>query len=142
MRITICGSVAYYEQMLKIKSRLENLDNDVKLPPMEVIGTEGRTISVVEFYNPQTPEAKNENKGALKKHFDFDNITWCEAILVVNADKKDVANYIDVNTLIEMGVAFYLDKPIYLLNPVPEISYKEEILAMFPMVVNDDLTKI
>jgi hypothetical protein len=41
-----------------------------------------------------------------------------------------------------MGVAFYLNKPIYLLNPVPEISYKEEILAMFPMVVNDDLTKI
>jgi len=41
-----------------------------------------------------------------------------------------------------MGVAFFLDKKIFLLNPIPEISYKEEILAMSPIVINQEISKI
>lgn len=39
----------------------------------------------------------------------------------------------------EMGLAFHLGKPIYLYNPIPEISYKEEILGMKPVVMNRSL---
>ncbi len=62
--------------------------------------------------------------------------------MVCNYPKNDIDGYIGANTLIEMGLAFYLEKPIYLLNPIPEISYKEEILGMKPIVLNGDLEKI
>ena len=42
----------------------------------------------------------------------------------------------------EMGVAFYLHKKIFLLNPIPEISYREEILGMKPIIINGDLSLI
>ena len=41
-----------------------------------------------------------------------------------------------------MSAAFVLEKPIYLLNPVPHQDNREEILALEPIVVNGDLTKI
>jgi len=42
----------------------------------------------------------------------------------------------------EMGLAFYLKKKIYLLNEVPELPYKEEILGVKPIILNGDLSKI
>jgi hypothetical protein len=42
----------------------------------------------------------------------------------------------------ELGVALWLGKKIYLLMPIPEIGYKEEILAVKPTVINNDLTFI
>ena len=41
-----------------------------------------------------------------------------------------------------MGLAFYLKKKIFLLNDIPEMSFKEEILGMKPIVINNDLSKI
>jgi len=41
-----------------------------------------------------------------------------------------------------MGLAFHLNKKLFLLNEIPEISYKEEILGMKPIIINNDLTKI
>lgn len=79
-------------------------------------------------------------KWAMKKH--FEKIVWGDAILVLNYAKNNIDGYIGANTLIEMGLALHLDKPIYLLNPIPEISYKEEILGMQPIVIEGDLSKI
>ena len=43
----------------------------------------------------------------------------------------------------EMAIALYLGKPIFLLHPPAEQSpYLEEILAMQPMVLDGDLTKL
>ena len=61
---------------------------------------------------------------------------------VCNYDKKDIKGYIGGNTLMEMGLAFFLKKKIYLLNEIPEISYKEEILGVKPIIIIGDLSKI
>ena len=37
----------------------------------------------------------------------------------------------------EMGLALHLSKPIFMTNEVPEIGYKEEILGMKPILIND-----
>jgi len=34
------------------------------------------------------------------------------------------------------------DKKIFLLNPVPEVKYKDEILAMYTKVLDGDLGEI
>jgi hypothetical protein len=76
----------------------------------------------------------------MRKH--FAKVEESDAILVVNPDKNDIAGYIGANTLIEMGLAYYLRKKIFLLNDIPEISYKEEILGVKPQVIHGDFDKI
>ena len=72
----------------------------------------------------------------------FEKVEWADAILVTNYDKNDVPGYIGGNTLMEMGVAFFLRKPIFLLRQIPVLSYKEEIIGMKPIVIEHDFARI
>jgi len=146
MKITICGSIAFYDQMIGVKEKLESLGHEVRLPPNEIKDELGNMISVKEYYDRRKAETDEQSwiwerkAEAIMAH--FEKVDWSDAIIVLNYDKRDIANYIGANTLIEMGLAFWLRKKIFLLNPIPEISYKEEILGMKPIVINSDLTKI
>jgi len=72
----------------------------------------------------------------------FDKVSWADAVLITNYTKRDIENYLGPNTLMEMGLALYLKKKIFLLNPVPNVPWREEILGMRPIVINGDLSKI
>jgi hypothetical protein len=62
---------------------------------------------------------------------------------VINEEKRGIAGYIGGNTLIEIGVAFYQHKPIFILHQVSsELSYKQEILGMKPVMLDGDLGRI
>ncbi len=90
---------------------------------------------------PAGHEIWNMKEGAINDH--YEKIDWCDGILVVNHEKRGINGYVGGNTLIEIGVAFYLKKKIYILNPVSsELSYKQEILGMKPRILNGDLSKI
>ena len=66
-----------------------------------------------------------------------------QAILVVNNEKNGIKNYIGANVLIEMSLAFYLKKSIFLLNEVPDESkFTEEILGMEPISLHGKLDKL
>lgn len=146
MKITICGSIAFYDEMRDIKKRLENLGHQVKLPPFEIKDEAGNMIPVKQYYeirkvaSDDTGWIWERKKEAMKKH--FDKVVWADAILVTNYDKKGVVGYVGSNTLMEMGLAFHLDKPIYLLNAIPEIGCKEEILGMQAVILNGKLEEI
>lgn len=66
----------------------------------------------------------------------------CDAILVVNPDKRGVKNYIGGNTLMEIEFAYVLHKKIYCMNEIPQMSYSSEILAMEPVVIYGNLSLI
>ena len=83
---------------------------------------------------------KEANIDVIKEHYEF--IKNSDAILVVNTEKNDVKNYIGGNALMEIGFAYVLGKKIFLLNPIPEMGYKDEIMAMQPIILNRDLNKI
>ena len=146
MKITICGSIAFYDKMLEIKRELEELKHEVDLPPFEIKDDKGRMIPVLEYYRIRKSETSddswvwNEKERAIRNH--FDKIVWADVILVVNYDKNNVPGYIGGNTFLEMGIAFFLKKKIFLLNPIPEVSYREEILGMKPIVINNSLNEI
>jgi hypothetical protein len=147
MKITLCGSIAFYDEMFRIKEQLEALGHEVKLPPHEVAGPDGKTmISAKEYYAIRKRESNHDGwilerkEQAIRRH--MDKVEWSDAVLVVNPDKNDIKGYIGANTLIEMGVAFYLRKKIFLLNQVPEMQYKEEITGVSPTVLNGDLSKL
>ncbi len=146
MKITICGSIAFYNEMLKTKEELGKIGHEVKLPPSQLEDGNGNPISALQYYKIRKTSLSNEGwvwdrkEWAMKKH--FDKVAWSDAILVLNYAKNNIEGYIGANTLMEMGLAFYLNKKIYLLNPIPETSYKEEILGVKPVLLGGDLTKI
>ena len=83
----------------------------------------------------------NLKEGAIRDH--YEKIDWADAVLIINHEKRGISGYIGGNTLIEIGVAFYSKKPIYILNPVSsELSYKQEILGMKPIILNGNFDLI
>lgn len=72
----------------------------------------------------------------------FLEIKRSDAILVLNMTKNSIANYIGGNSFLEMGFAHVLNKSIYLYNPIPDVPYRDEMMAMQPIVINGDLTRI
>ncbi len=146
MNITICGSIAFYDEMLGIKKKLEQLDHQVRLPLFEVKDENGNMIPVKEYYSRRKSETDDTSwiwdrkEEAMRMH--FQKVEWSDAVLILNYDKNNSQNYVGANTLLEMGLAFHLNKKLFLLNDIPEISYKEEILGMKPIIINNDLLKI
>jgi hypothetical protein len=146
MKITLCGSITYVHEMDTLKSELEKLGHSVMTPPTVVTDKDGGDIDAL----VQSKMRKEANHGETwmqdKKseliHDHFKKVAWANAILVYNKEKNGIVNYIGANTLLEMGLAFYLHKKIFLYNPIPEISYKEEILGMKPEVLHSDITHI
>uniref|UniRef100_A0A831Z2T8 Maf-like protein n=1 Tax=candidate division WWE3 bacterium TaxID=2053526 RepID=A0A831Z2T8_UNCKA len=77
----------------------------------------------------------------IRKH--YNQIVRGDCLLVANYDKAEVKNYIGGHTFLEMGFAYVLGKPIYLLNPIPKISfYYHEMVAMEPVILRGDISRI
>ncbi len=132
MKITICGSMTFHDEMFNIQKKLEKIGHQVKSPSLKVED---------ENFESNDGEWSLEKRGrVMKKH--FNKVEWSDAILVLNYDKNNSLNHVGVNTLLEMGLAFYLGKKIFLLKGIPELDCKEEILVMKPMVINENLSLI
>ena len=146
MKITICGSMVFAEEMTKAKVALEAQGHEVQMPPLLIQDDDDNTISIAEYYRRRKAEINEHSwiwdrkQEAMKAH--FNKVEWCDAVLILNHSKDGVDGYIGGNTLLEMGLALHLDKKIFLLNAIPEISYKEEILGMKPIVLDGDLSKL
>jgi len=144
--ITICGSIAFIDEMISVKEELEKKGFEVLIPLTELLNDKGEIISAKEYYKLRQ-DISDENswiwsrkKEAILTH--FEKIKKCDSVLILNYDKNDVLGYIGGNTLMELGAAVLYDKPIYLLKQIPDLSYKEEILGCKPILLNDDLSKI
>lgn len=135
MKIALCHSMHFAEEAKRIADELKNLGHT---PYMSVDVNE---------YTGKNDEEKEATKlrfkydtSILKDYFDV--IAGADAILVLNYERHSILHYIGGNTLIEMGIAHYLGKKIFLMNPIPDITYyKTEIVAMKPMVIDGDLGK-
>lgn len=139
MKITLCGSIAFYDEMIITRELLIEQGHDVRIPPSKVTDPEGKIISIKDYYSLRKATKPNESwlwtKKGVTMHSHFDKVAWSDAILVLNYSKNNITNYVGANSLIEMGLAFHLGKTIYLLNPIPEMTYKEEILAVQPTIL-------
>lgn len=153
MKITICGSIGFYKEMESARDELIKQGHEVKIPelalevPKEFGG--GKKVYFGQYIEqnggidsfPAGHEIWNMKEGAINDH--YEKIDWCDGILVVNHEKRGINGYVGGNTLIEIGVAFYLKKKIYILNLVSsELSYKQEILGMKPVILNGNLSTI
>lgn len=143
MKIIICSSINFTPKIKEVSHELIKNGHEVNIPltSQRIINGE---LTMEEFQK----EKQQNGDGAFRKIKDdlikrhYDLIKVSDAILVINLEKNNINNYIGGNTLIEMGFAYILNKPIYLYNDIPQISYTDELIAMKPIILNGDLSKI
>ena len=153
MKITICGSIGFYVEMESARDELVKHGYEVKIPelalevPQEFGG--GKKVYFGQYIEqnggidtfPAGHRIWALKEEAINSH--YEKIDWCDVILVINHEKRGINGYVGGNTLIEIGVAFYLKKKIYILNPVSsELSYKQEIMGMKPIMLNGNFSRI
>ena len=124
--------MAFAKEILEAKKELEKSGKQTIVPTG--IENYAKGLSKEE---DKWDKIKND---VIKKY--FDEIKNCDAVLIINKDKNNIKNYLGGNSLIEMAFAHVLEKKIFLLNPIPEINYSNEIEVMNPIIINKDLTKI
>lgn len=144
MKIIICASIEFTPKIKEIADKLQKQGHDTEIPfySQKILNNE---LSLDEFLaakqkNGDMGFRKKAGEDLIKRYFRL--IKDSDAILVVNIDKKRVRSYIGGNTFLEMGFAHILNKKIFLLNEIPDVSYKDEIKAMQPIILNGDLSKI
>ncbi len=127
----------FHREMRSVKKALEEAGHTVLVPKsIELMDTQG-------YIHPEDDEERITAKiehDFIREH--FRKIEQADAVLVLNYDKKGVTSYIGGNTFLEMGLAFWLGKKIFLLHPIPDMNYKTEMHAMQPIVLDGKLTKI
>ena len=142
MTITICSSAAFYEHVIVLKNELEALGYKV-LVPHNALEMQKNNDYDVSHYKTWFADPNDYDKKASLMRLHFDEVAKGDATLVVNDEKHGVPNYIGGNVLMEMSLAFYLKKKIFILNNLPaDSSYEEEIKGMLPVCLRGDLSKI
>lgn len=126
MHIVISGSMQHAKHMTKVAAELTACGHAVQLPTIR----EGEKAGV----------STAQKRKLIDEH--FAKLDKAEALLVVNEDKNGIANYVGGNTLVEIAYAYSRGLDIFLLNPVPELSYADEIQGMYPIVLDGDISKV
>lgn len=138
MRIFLVGSMNFYPKLIEIQSELVKRGLEVEIPISAKMMIETGSFDPNDFKGKYTNHEKS--------NFFRDNMMRmkdCDAILVINEEKNGISGYVGTSVLMEIGIAFYLNKKIFLWNPLPsDATYKPEIDAFGAIVINQDLSNI
>ena len=135
----ICGSMSFSKEMLDAKKGLEELGHSVKVPcDIDMHLDDSGFIDNLDADYEHCVE-NNTMKTCM------DKIDESDAILVMNHPKNGVSGYVGTSTLMEIGLAYYLGKKIFLMFSTPlssEARWAHEVRIMQPVVLGGDLGKI
>ncbi len=138
MRIFLVASMNFYPKLIEVQSQLVNMGHVVEIPISAKMMIDSGSFDPSNFKESFTNQQK---KDFFRNN--LDRMKDCDAILVINEEKNGIAGYIGTSVIMEIGIAFYLNKKIYLWNPMsPDAAYKPEIDAFEAMVINQDITQI
>jgi nucleoside 2-deoxyribosyltransferase len=139
--IVVCTSAAFYKHANEIANELTKMGYKVVVPATALKMKEENNYDVKRiktwYDNPQDAYIK---QGRAKKH--FEEVANGDAVLVVNDDKPGKPTYIGPNTMMEWGLAYYLDKPVFLLNSVAKDHNAYEEMLSMATPIDGDLSKI
>ena len=119
--IVLCGSMKVKDKIFATKKELEDLGYKVLLPKECIEGL---------------PKAI-----ASRKHFERIVSKENPIVLIVNAPKNNIENYIGPNSFAEIAFAFFYNKKIYLLNDYYE-PYLDELLGWNVIPLKGNLNNI
>lgn len=140
--LALCSIASFYLEVVSLSRKIEDLGIKTILPKTAVkMKLEGRENDEAITDWSKSPPGYHGKAALIREH--FAEIAECDAILVTNYTKHDKPNYIGPNVLMEMVVAFYLNKKIYILNNPPEDSpLIDEILGLEPVFLKGDIARL
>ncbi len=119
--IVLCGSMKVKNQIIEVSEELEKIGYNVLLPVECMQGLDKVIASRAHFNRIADPEN--------------------DTIIVVNATKNGIENYIGPNSFAEIAFGFYFNKKVFLLNDVYE-QYKDEIVGWNVIPLKGDLNNL
>lgn len=128
MRITVHASLDFKDELIAAKTYLESHAKcEVILPELKRYQHIRDELSDDKQFTKIKTRLTRQN---------ISNIERCDCLLILNYDHRGYKNYVGGNSFLEMVLAFYLGKQIFLLNNIPEnMPYTEEIKAFEPIVI-------
>ena len=139
----------FMDKMKTVADELESLGYSVTCP--ELTEEEKKSgantfmhhidsLGGVEKVLPDDPVWKIKGDAIMEYKKEIDK---SDAILVCNFDKGENKNRIGDNSFLEMGYAFFVHKPIFVLQGPPYGDDKiEEVLGMTPIFLNGEISSI
>lgn len=137
MKITVGGSMVFAKEQLDAKKELEEKGHEVLT-----------TDDIEDYVNKPSIKQSFEEELKLCLEYDitrsfFKKIEESDALLVCNFPKKGIDGYLGTSVLMEIGLAYHLNKKIYLMFDVDKTQgYALEIAIIQPTILNGDLNKI
>lgn len=140
--ITLCSSAQFYKHVNELADKLEEMGYTALVPgnakKMRASGNYDVAQHKTWFDNPGDFGKKREFMDA-----HFKEVEKADAVLLVNDEKHGKPGYIGPNGLMEMAVAYFLKKPIYVLNDVDkDNSVYEEVYGMGCVILHGDISKV
>ena len=133
MKVFISTSAVFYNKVAPVIFALESFGHTV-IPPN---GYES------ELDENEIRDGNNHQEWkANMLRQDIELVEACDAILVLNYEKNGQINYVGASAFLEIFKAFELNKKRFILNPLPEGGFKDELAGMNPLVINGDLSLI
>ena len=134
MKITIGGSMTFADKQVEAKQKLEARGYEVLI-----------TDDINDYVNSQKIKKSFADELSLCLKYDvmrtfFKKIESSDALLVCNYDKNGIGGYLGTSVLMEIGLAYYLGKKIYLLFEVDKTqNYALELALINPIILNGEL---
>jgi nucleoside 2-deoxyribosyltransferase len=122
----------FKKEIIEAKQQLEDMGWQVFTPEL--------SEKSVDYTKLTKEEQRIAKQTFIRNH--FNRIAQSSAILVLNYPKKGIDGYVGSNTLMEIGVATYLGKTVYILNELADQGCKEEVMALVSIIVNGNLRNL
>ena len=138
MKITICGSITNAKKIYDIEQQL--IDKGHKVFSHELMHKYAQDDEEVKRYVQQDHAKLKQESDTFRWYYQA--IKDSDAIVVCNYEKNNIPGYIGGSVLMEIGYAHCNNKKIFFMNPIPEVSFKDELIAVNPQIINNDLSQI
>lgn len=139
--IVLCSSGSFYKHVNQIADQLEEMGYRTVVPETAAKMKKHGDYDIAKVKR----WIDNDRLFHLKQRLamgHFNEVAKGDAVLIVNDDKPGKPAYIGPNATMEWGVAYFLGKPVFILNGVPKDSnFYEEVYGM-STVLDGDLAKI
>lgn len=140
--ITICSSLSFYREVLQIEKQLKKLGYRVIIPQTAKKMEKNNNFRA-DYYKTWFKNKTDYKKKTELMNDHFKKVVEGDAILVVNNEKNGIKGYIGGNALMEMALAHYFKKKIFIWNDIASnLPFEEEIRGLNPIFINQDLSKI
>ncbi len=140
--IVICSSANFYEHACEIADELEKRGFRVVVPETAVKMRKSGNYNAADYRTWHKDPNQYDRKSYLMDTH-FKEVEAGDAILIVNDEKHGEPGYIGSNVLMEIALAYWLKKPIFVLNPVsPDSRTYEEVVGVKAVILDGNIDKV